>query len=202
VSFIEELWFTFPTVIETVLFSTVFIIWAASEIIVHWIIPKLRHSDSEIKKQPIRSVLAAYVCEGTAIVLAVIFNGGNIAMLPNWVFYIGITLMLLGIILRLWGIAILGRFFYGIIGIQKGQKVIDSGPYQLIRHPTYAGTLLVLIGLELAIQSWGAMIIILPILYIMYSYRIKMEEEVLKSQLGNEYIEYTKRTKKLIPYIL
>ena len=79
---------------------------------------------------------------------------------------------------------------------------MDNGPYKLIRHPSYTGGLLILIGLGLALQSWGAVLITLLILSLAYGYRIHVEEKLLVTELGDEYIDYMKRTKRLIPYIL
>ena len=62
-------------------------------------------------------------------------------MLPSWVFYPGIVLMILGIILRQWSMAVLGRFFSGTVGTQEGQFVVEKGPYKYIRHPSYTGAL-------------------------------------------------------------
>jgi hypothetical protein len=57
----------------------------------------------------------------------------GIAMLPGWVYYIGITLMLLGVAVRQWAIAVLGRYFSAAVGIQKDHKIVQTGPYRLVR---------------------------------------------------------------------
>jgi len=51
------------------------------------------------------------------------FAEAGVAILPSWVYYIGILFMLLGIAIRQWAIAVLDRFFYGTTGVQKEQKV-------------------------------------------------------------------------------
>ena len=66
--------------------------------------------------------------------------------------------MVLGIILRQLSIAILGRYFSGAIGTQKGQKVVDNVPYKFVRYPSYSGILLILVGLGLVFQSWGVIL--------------------------------------------
>ncbi len=110
--------------------------------------------------------------------------------------------MLAGIAVRQWSIAVLGRYFSPTVGIQKGQKVVNSGPYRLVRHPSYTGGLLIITGVGLALRSWGAVLVILVITGFAYGYRIEMEERVLVSELGEAYVQYQKTTKMLIPYIL
>jgi protein-S-isoprenylcysteine O-methyltransferase Ste14 len=136
-----------------------------------------------------------------SIIITFSFAASGVAMLPNWVFYPGIV-MVLGIVLRQWSIAVLGSFFSNMVGVQTGQKVADKGPYHLVRHPAYTGGLLTLVGLGLALQSWGAVLLLMLIFSLAYGYRIYIEERVLVSELGDEYVKYAKRTKRLVPYIL
>ena len=110
--------------------------------------------------------------------------------------------MILGIVIRQWSIAVLGRFFSGTVGTQKGQKVVKNGPYKLVRHPSYTGLLLTLLGIGLALQSWGSVIVMILGFVCTFGYRIRVEEKLLVSQLGDEYIQYMKKIKRLIPYIL
>ncbi len=67
-----------------------------------------------------------------------------------------IILMIIGIFIRQWSINELGVFFSVDVGTQKGQKVVQKGPYKLVRHPSYTGLLLTLIGIGLALQSLGS----------------------------------------------
>src|SRR5207249_5246499 len=90
-----------------------------------------------------------------SIVIAFYFGYGGIGALPDWIFYIGIFLMFLGVLVRQYAIAILGRFFSLTVQIPEDHKVVEKGPYRLIRHPSYTGILITFIGLGLAVQSWG-----------------------------------------------
>ena len=110
--------------------------------------------------------------------------------------------MILGIVIRQWSIVELGRFFSVNVGTQKGQKVVKNGPYKLVRHPSYTGLLLTLIGIGLALLSWGAVIILILVFGCTFGYRIHIEEKLLISEFNGEYIQYMKKTKRLIPYIL
>jgi protein-S-isoprenylcysteine O-methyltransferase len=137
-----------------------------------------------------------------ALVIAFLFAASGIASLPSWSFYVGISLMIAGIVLRQWSIAVLGRYFSPTIGIQEGQAVVDRGPYRLVRHPSYTGLLIIYIGLGFVIQSWGTVLVLIAYFAAAFGYRIHVEEAVLTSKLGDEYVAYAKRTKRLIPYVL
>ena len=189
---------------EVVLFGIAFFGWAGSEIIGSIIIPRLRHrqNGTKLERKDRSSGLAVNIGLIASIYIAFGFSLVRIALLPDWVFYPGIVVMFGGIFLRQWSIAILGGFFSVLVSVQEGQTVIRKGPYQFIRHPSYTGTLLTLTGIGLALQSLGALLILLLMFSIVYSYRIGVEEKTLVTQFGNEYTTYMKKTKMLIPFVL
>jgi len=192
----------FPSDNAELLFLIILILWILSEIVGTAIIPRIRRGGAVIEKSNRVSNLLVLMTIIFSIGLANYFATKNIAMLPSWSFYPGIILMISGIILRQWSMALLGKFFSGTIGTQKGQVVVKKGPYKYIRHPSYTGALLIFIGLGLAFQSWGAVFILILLFSVAYGYRMHVEEKTLISELGEEYIEYKKSTKKLIPYII
>ncbi len=110
--------------------------------------------------------------------------------------------MLLGVFVRQWAIAVLGRFFSLTVRVAEDHRVIDKGPYRLVRHPSYTGVLITFIGLSLAVQSLGALLVLLGVFVVSYGYRMRVEEKTLLSELGEDYANYMKRTKRLIPYII
>src|SRR5260370_28811837 len=69
-------------------------------------------------------------------------------------FFVGICLMLLGIALRWYSAAILGKYFTFDVAIHSGQILVEVGPYRYIRHPSYSGALLTLLGFGLALGNW------------------------------------------------
>ncbi len=187
---------------ESLVFLLAIILWILSEYVGASIIPYLRRHGTKIKKEDKGSRLLLSLGMYISVIIAFYFAFRNIAPIPSWTFYPGIFLMILGIIIRQWSIAELGRFFSVNVGTQKGQKVVKNGPYKLIRHPSYTGLLLTLIGIGLALQSWGAVIILILVFGCTFGYRIHIEEKLLISELNGEYIQYMKKTKRLIPYIL
>ena len=80
--------------------------------------------------------------------------------------------------------------------------VIEKGPYKYVRHPSYTGAFMIFIGLGLALQSGAAVLTLIVLFIIAYGFRIYVEEKALISELGEPYIDYKKRTKRLIPYVV
>jgi protein-S-isoprenylcysteine O-methyltransferase Ste14 len=117
------------------------------------------------------------------------------------VFFSGLGIMLLGFGLRLWAIRTLGKFFRTTLQVDQGQQVVNRGPYRLVRHPSYAGALLICAGLGIALQNWLSLAsaVLLPLM--VYVYRIGAEEKMLIDALGQEYLRYREHTKKLIPWV-
>ena len=116
-------------------------------------------------------------------------------------FFAGICLLFLGIALRWYSAAILGKYFTFDIAIQSGQVLIETGPYRYIRHPSHSGALLSLLGFGLALGNWAGLAAALSCMGIAYAYRIRIEEAALASALGDTYKQYRKRTWRLVPLV-
>ena len=117
------------------------------------------------------------------------------------VFWLGIVVMFLGLFLRHWSIIVLGRYFRTTIELEKGQKVIQKGPYKYIRHPSYAGIVLFFVGYGLLSKNWLSLLAAVCLPTVSLVYRIRIEEIALAEGLGAEYAVYQGKTKKLIPGI-
>ena len=119
-----------------------------------------------------------------------------------FLFWLGILLIYAGIALRLYAIHVLGAFFTTVVAVAPEQTVIETGPYRLIRHPSYTGFLITLLGFGLCLTNWLSLLVIMACALIGFSYRIRVEEQVLQEQLGQRYQEYMRHTKRLIPFVL
>ena len=120
---------------------------------------------------------------------------------PQYFLWAGYGLFVLGTALRWYAIIYLGRFFTANVAIAGDHRVIDTGPYRFIRHPSYTGGLTAILGLGLSFQNWASLLIVfIPCLAVML-WRIHLEEKVLSEGLGEAYVIYMRRTKRLIPFI-
>lgn len=118
-----------------------------------------------------------------------------------WVvaFCIAIPAMWVGAGFRLWSIHTLGRYFRGVVHVQQGHEVIQHGPYRILRHPSYAGVLLAVVGLSLLLNNILAIVVLLVCVFGGICYRIRVEERVLTTELGAAYTRYAARTARLLP---
>lgn len=119
----------------------------------------------------------------------------------NWIFYFGEICILIGIILRFIIIRSLGKYFTVDVTIREDHKIKKEGFYKYLRHPSYAFSLLTSFGLGLYLNNWFSLVLAFIPPLLAFIYRIKIEEQALVEQFGEEYVEYRKSTKKLIPFI-
>ena len=120
---------------------------------------------------------------------------------PLWLIVIGFILITLGYAFAAWALAE-NRFFFSVVCIQldRGHVVCDSGPYQIVRHPGYAGNILPLVGIVLAFGSVWTLIPAAVALIITVA-RTALEDRTLKEELPG-YREYARRVRyRLIPGI-
>jgi protein-S-isoprenylcysteine O-methyltransferase Ste14 len=192
----------FATGLGPAIFDATYFVWFASEIIGALLIPKLRGRGTTRVRRDRGSTALIILTVWISLGIALAFGYGGVGRLPDWVFYLGIFLMLLGIVVRQWAIAVLGRFFSLNVRVVDDHLVVDKGPYRLVRHPSYTGVLITFIGLSLAVQSFGALLVLLVVFAISFGYRMHVEEKTLLTELGDNYVNYMKRTKRIIPYLV
>ena len=192
----------FATGFGLTLFDTTYSIWIISELFGAVLIPKLRQRGATRVKRDRGSGALVILTVFLSISIAFAFGYAGVGMLPDWAYYLGISLMLLGVVVRQWAIAVLGRFFTLTVKVAEDHKVIDKGPYKVIRHPSYTGVLITFLGLGFAVQSAGALLVLLTLYGISFGYRMSVEERTLLAELGKDYGDYMKRTKRIIPFLL
>jgi protein-S-isoprenylcysteine O-methyltransferase Ste14 len=112
----------------------------------------------------------------------------------------GLVLYVLGQALRGWAIATLGDWFQGALVVQAGQRVVESGPYRLVRHPAYAGGILRAAGLGLVLDNWLSLALVVAGMTAFVAVRIRREESILANGL-EPYAAYRRRTARLVPGI-
>jgi protein-S-isoprenylcysteine O-methyltransferase Ste14 len=114
--------------------------------------------------------------------------------------WLGVVLFAAGGALRLWPVYVLGDRFSGLVAIQHGHTLVTSGIYGVIRHPSYMGLILNLLGWSLAYRSGVGML--LTALFIPpFIARIVAEERLLGQEFGIKYEAYCARTWRLVPWV-
>lgn len=115
--------------------------------------------------------------------------------------YIGLGIIISGMVFRFFAIRSLGRLFTVDVTIREDHKLKKNGLYRVIRHPSYFGSLLSFTGFGISLNNWISLIILICFISAAFLYRIKIEEKALTDHFGAEYLEYKKNTFCLIPWI-
>lgn len=113
----------------------------------------------------------------------------------------GGLVILFGTSFRVWSIITLGRFFRSTVTIQAGHEVVTKGPYRHLRHPSYSGLLLNALGVGVGLGNWLGVLVLMPLAFVGIYQRIRVEEQVLSSALGEPYRVYMQHTKRLLPFL-
>jgi protein-S-isoprenylcysteine O-methyltransferase Ste14 len=116
-----------------------------------------------------------------------------------WPVALGFVVFALGLALRASAVHELGRFFTFTVVVQADHRVVDTGPYRLVRHPSYTGLLMVELGLGIELGTWLSIASCLLPPVIAVALRVHHEEKVLIRELGERYRAYMARTHRLVP---
>jgi protein-S-isoprenylcysteine O-methyltransferase len=110
-----------------------------------------------------------------------------------------VVLFIAGLLVRIVAIVTLGRSFSANVAILSTQTIQRSGLYRVVRHPSYLGMEMIFIAVGLYSHDWGsfAVIFLAPTLALLY--RIHVEEAALLGAFGQDYSDYMRSTKRLIP---
>jgi protein-S-isoprenylcysteine O-methyltransferase Ste14 len=111
----------------------------------------------------------------------------------------GLVVTWLGLAIRIWAVASLGRAFRTTVEVDPGQDVVTTGPYRWVRHPSYTGLLLIVAGFGIAAGTWPAAIVSIALPLPAVLWRIHVEEAELTRVLGTHYRTYQQHTSRLIP---
>lgn len=137
------------------------------------------------------------------LMITIGFTGGFFLSEPLNHFWAGFGLVFIigGLIIRWVAILQLGNAFTVDVAISDTANLKTDGIYKRLRHPSYSGILLVVIGFSAIMSSlYSFLVLVIPV-FTAIIYRIKIEEKVLLNEFGERYVEYRANTKKLIPGI-
>lgn len=155
---------------------------------------------ARLPRDPTAIVVSA--CIVGSLVAAVRIGRDGPAPWPGgqvWPVVAGIVLIVLGVALRAWSIATLGRFFQYHIEVQPEHRVVTEGPYRYVRHPSYSGLALILAGFALATGDVLSLVAVAVLGGIGLAVRIRAEERQLTDALGPDYERFAEQRKRLVP---
>jgi len=140
----------------------------------------------------------------TSLMLALVMKKLAIAPIP--IPYLprqalAMLLFVAGISLRMTAINQLKQLFNTHVTIQQGHLLITDGPYRWVRHPAYSGLLLALFATGLAMGDFIALLMMSVPNLLAFNYRITLEEKLLIQEFSTDYLAYSQRTKKLVPWL-
>ena len=118
----------------------------------------------------------------------------------NWVTIVTAIMIAFGLILRIWAVLSLGRWFTWNVTVQPGQILVTEGPYRVIRHPSYMGAWLVFAGSCVLLRSYVAALVASILLLLAFLRRIRHEESLMLATFP-EYEAYIETTGSLIPRV-
>lgn len=125
---------------------------------------------------------------------------GHEAAVSPWLQGIGLALFVLGLALAVWARLYLGRN-WGMPMTQKDEpELVRTGPYRTVRHPIYSGIILAMVGTAVAVSVYFLIAALFLGAYFVYSAVI--EERNMTRLLPEEYPDYKRSTRMLIPFVL
>lgn len=121
-------------------------------------------------------------------------------VLPSWAGWVMAAACAAGFAFAWWARIHLGRLWSGFVSSKAGHRIVESGPYAIVRHPIYTGLILAAIGMAIvkgtAVSAAGAVLLMVG-----YWLKARLEERFLRQQLGAEsYDLYRRRVPMLLPF--
>lgn len=179
--------------------------WVAGLLVVLWLPSEFRYSRQAGKGPPTdrrsSEVMLVALLLNLVVVVACLRSGFGRIATAGWPEPLGAALAAVGIGLRYWAIASLGRFFTSAVVLQDDHALVERGPFKWLRHPGYAGVLAFGTGLILMFRSASGALIYLLGHGLAICYRIAVEEKALLTRLGAPYEIYRQRTWRLLPFV-
>jgi len=183
-----------------ILFIIIWSLWFISEILLNRLFLSGNTDKSNQDKGSLRFIwiaIALAIPLGVVCSIFIKFPIGNIPLIP----YLGLLIILAGMVFRFMAILTLGKMFTVDVTIRDNHRIKKDGLYGIIRHPSYSGSILSFIGFGISLNNWISLIIITILIISAMLYRIKIEEKLLIDHFGSDYLEYAKKTYRLIPWI-
>jgi protein-S-isoprenylcysteine O-methyltransferase Ste14 len=184
----------------TVLFSLIWLTWVSSWIIASFWSGRtkshVRTLDSWAYRLPI--LLGAILLMPP---MERLLGARQLYSLGNAGTYVAAVIVVLGLSFVWWARIHLGRFWSNAITHKEDHRIIDTGPYGVVRHPIYTGQIIGLLTTGIAVGNWAAMLGGVLISFGEWQ-KARMEERFLTAELGADvYGPYCRRVPMIVPFL-
>ena len=185
--------------------STVWLVlyctWVGSEVCIG-VATRTRRSTGNVRDRG--TMILLWIVLFSSITAGIWFSevqGSNLPGGAHWLKIAALVVISGGLVLRWSAVLSLGKAFSSNVAIHATQKVLKTGLYRWMRHPSYTGLLLCILAVALHTRNWISFLIILVPCYAAILYRIYVEEKALLEELGDRYRAYAEHHKRLIPFV-
>jgi len=149
---------------------------------------------------------------GTAELIFLLGYVAAVAPVLEWAYFkndqgwtpwttVGLLLIVGGLWFRIWSLKVLGRYFTGKVQQVQGHQLVTRGPYKVIRHPSYLGSMVAISGCAVLVEAWVGCAVATWCMAVAYRLRINTEENLLLSVFGDDYRAYQKHSWRMLPGI-
>ncbi len=186
----------------TLLWRLLYCSWVAVEIYV--VFTRTRSKRNKGKNPDRGSMLVLWVVIFSAITAAnwvAALDTSAAIHGASWMRMLALALLAAGLAVRVTAIYTLGKSFTANVTIRDTHQLHRSGLFRFMRHPSYTGMLLIFLALGLRMQNWIALVLVTIPPFAALLYRIHVEEAALTGAFGEQYRDYSRETKRLIPGI-
>jgi protein-S-isoprenylcysteine O-methyltransferase Ste14 len=114
---------------------------------------------------------------------------------------VGTVVTAAGLGFAVWARIALGGNWSGMVTVKQGHELVERGPYSIVRHPIYTGLILALLGTAGVVGEWRALLA-LALVVGSFWYKLRTEERMMRETFGAAYVEYSRRVKALVPFLI
>ncbi len=172
------------------------------------IVYAVRIAEVKKKRQTIPGIVQETRTFNLFLIIGTVMTFGSVAeyrifRFPNfsWIALVGgLVCAVLSFQIRWSAIAALGKFWSLHVEIREGHEFVQTGPFRMLRHPTYFSMILELLAVGLLCSAWLTLLLVPFALVPAIILRLRLEEPALVDKFGDKYREYQKRVPMLIPY--
>jgi protein-S-isoprenylcysteine O-methyltransferase Ste14 len=185
-------------------FSSLFLIISAIWVISEILLLVLCRSKNDSQDHDKGSIKWLNIIIYLSVAFAVSFGFSGIGIISTAVSalpWVGLYFIVVGLLIRWTAILTLRKYFTTNVVIQSDHRIIKTGLYRFVRHPSYSGAIISFCGLGLAFSNWISFIVLFVPITIAFLKRIQIEEQALQNAFGEEYTYYRKMSWALCPWL-